>query len=78
MAHYRFYFLRDDHIVSALDEEAASDEEAAVIAQRLAKETDVEVWDRARKVCAVSPLPSRVDNNVSSDRSRMQPCSTST
>jgi hypothetical protein len=49
--HYRFYYLnQSDHIVKAVDHEAAEDLEALEVATRLAKDGPIEIWEDCRIV----------------------------
>ena len=61
---YRFYLLDDgDHVVTAHEIEAGTDEEASELAAAMLREQArhraIEVWDRARKVCRHPPDEAR-------------------
>jgi len=61
---YRFYLLDDaDHIVTAHEIEAGTDEEASELAAAMlrdqARHRAIEVWERARKVCRHPPDEAR-------------------
>lgn len=58
MAYYRLYCLSGDGRISAAEEiEAATDDEAIVLARRMEKPTTCELWQRDKLVATIPPKP---------------------